>query len=628
MRPRTTIALAGVLALLCVAYWGMEYWQQETKQRVEEAKKLFSFEPPAVQSVTIEREGERPSTGVRTGGTNWKVTEPYEVRPNSEIWERVAKALSELKNERTIAQSPEDLDQYGLAKPVLKVNAKLEGGTTVNLSFGVLDPTKKFRYALHEDGTVFLVTPESFFELDRSLLVLRDRYLFENIENQITHLEFAWIVPADKEGGTASANSPYKETVTIVVELGEDKQWHLVKPATGLADQEMIGNFVSDLQYSLGRGYVDKPESLSDYGLDPPLARVSVRCGKDGALQTVYYGSFDRDSEKGGIYVRKESSPGVFVVDSHIVTLFPKRVDAFNEKRILTRPAADIRSLKYEAGPQTFTLENPEGKAWRLADPPGMETDQAAVSRFIGTLVSAKGTDYYTEIKPEFGLDAPAIRMTVTYADSPNPVQILVGAKVPDVESYYVTQDTGAVTKLDKPQVDAWRATYTDFVSKGLLSFRKAEASQVELTFEGVSYLFRKGERAWLVDEPKGKVWETQSDMEDLLQTLETCIADDVATPVTPPDLAPYGLDAPMMTVRVTAVKESQSQGSGSILLGPLAIGKISETESHQRYAMVAGRPEIFRIRQLVIEQIRDILKGVIDATPVSNEAPPVKVVQ
>ncbi len=626
MKPRSTIALAGLLALLCLGYWGMTLLQEKSARDVVEAKKLFDFTPASVQTITIEREGERASSGMRDGEKAWKVTQPYPVRPNPEVWERVATALAELSNERTIAESPEDLEQYGLAKPVLKIQAKTAADKEVKLSFGALDPTKKFRYALDENGAVFLVKPDSFFELDRSLLVLRDRYPFDHLEDGITRLEFAWIVPPEKTNADASPEATFKETVPVIVELGADNQWNVLGPTKGLADQEMVQGLVAEIQYAVGRGYIDQPERLADYGLDPPMARVTVRCGKEGALQTIYYGSFERESEKGGVFVKKESSSEVFVVDAQVVTLFPKRTDSFSEKRVLTHPASTIRSLKYEAGPQTFTLENPEGKAWRLTDPPGMESDQGAVSRFIGAIVSAKGTNYYSERKPEYGLDTPAIRMTLTVADSQIPMEILVGAQVPNVESYYATQDTGAITTLDKTQVDAWRATYTDFVSKGLLSFKKDEVSQVMLAFEGTNYIFSKGERAWLIEEPRAKAWESQSDMDALLNTLETCIADAIESPTAPTDLAQYGLDAPMMTVRVTATKAGQ--GAGSVMLGPLTVGKISEADPHQRYASVAGRPEVFRIRQLAIEQIRDALKGVKDITIGYSEPPPVKIVE
>lgn len=626
MKPRTTIVLAGVLALLCLAYWGLEFAQQSTERRVEEAKKLFAFPPAAVQSVTIEREGERPSTGVREGADVWKVTEPFPVRPNPEIWERIAKTLAGLTNERTIAQSPDDLDQYGLQKPVLKVSAKTQDGKTAALSFGSLDPTKKYRYALGEDGAVFLVTPENFFELDRSLLTLRDRYLFEHIEDGITRLEFARIRPSASTDGAAGSSEMVEESVPVIVEMGDNGQWHVLEPVTGLADQEMVQNLIGEVQYAVGRGYVDQPENLSDYGLDPPKARITVRCGKNGPPQTVYYGVFERQTEQGGVFVRREGAPEVFVVDAQVVTLFPAKPEAFNEKRILTRPAAGIRTLKYEAGPQTFTLENPEGKGWRLVEPPGMETDQGAVSRFIGAVASAKGTDYFVERTPAFGLDSPAIRMTLTYADSPAPQEILVGAQVPNSDAYYATQDTGAVTTLDKPMVDAWRATYTDFVSKGLLAFKKSEATQVSLMIDGVNYVFTKGERAWVVDEPRGKIWESQDDMDALLATLESCIADAVDLPAAPADLTPYGLREPFMTVRLAAT--TGGQGQGAVIVGPLSLGNVSEADPHQRYALVANRPELFRIRQLVVEQIRDILKGVVDAAPVAAEAPPVKIVQ
>ena len=82
MRARTNILLLTVLLALCAGYWYMQRAKEERKTEAAEAKKLFAFAPADITSITIEREGERASAGVRDANA-WKITEPMSIPANS-----------------------------------------------------------------------------------------------------------------------------------------------------------------------------------------------------------------------------------------------------------------------------------------------------------------------------------------------------------------------------------------------------------------------------------------------------------------------------------------------------------------------------------------------------------------
>lgn len=109
MKMRTNIVLLAVLLALCAGYWFMVRSGEERKAAVIEAKKLFSFAPADVTSITIQREAERATTGARGEGGAWRVTAPLEVPANAMIWERVAKNIAELSNQRPVEDEPKDL---------------------------------------------------------------------------------------------------------------------------------------------------------------------------------------------------------------------------------------------------------------------------------------------------------------------------------------------------------------------------------------------------------------------------------------------------------------------------------------------------------------------------------------
>jgi len=606
------LILLGALVGLCLAYWLLLLNEQRVERKAYEAKRLFSFAPEDVREITIQREGERATSGERREQGGWTITAPYRVRANPLIWDRVARNLAELLSERTIYESaPENLEDYGLAEPVLNVDAKTGEGDSVAVSFGSMEPTQKYRYGLVEGGPLFLASTDQFFELDRSLNEwLRDRDLVKVGNDGIRRIAVAPFERKEDAPEGATGPETWKAFKPVAAERREDGLWYIVEPEPAVADQKTLNELAAEIQYVKGREYVDAPENLTDYHLDPPKSRVTVKTGASGEEQTFFVGGFSTGEDtEGGVFVKREDEPAVFVVDAQMVTLFPKTPTAWNEKRVVTRSGTSITSIEYWAGEQHFKLETAEGQPWRLVEPREEESDQAAVSQFIGALLNAKGTDYWPEAKSEFGLDDPIIRMHVGFGEES--ADIRVGALTEDEKARYVTQDTGDVVALPIEQVEKLVVAFTDLVAKGLLHFRESDVNEVSLIFEGTSYIFARGESAWKVAEPAGKVWESQSDMRALLDGLSGMRAVAIEECPAPADVAPYGLDEPVLTVRLTAREKADNENQA--IIGPLVIGSLCEDDPHQRYAMAAGRLDLFRVKQDIIDTVRDALRGVVD---------------
>jgi hypothetical protein len=617
VKTRTTLLLLWALAALCLAYWLVLRREEGQRQEAVEAKRVFSFAPAELSKITVEREGERPTDGMRNPDGSWRIISPYALAANQQVWERVAKHLAELSNERTIEELPMDPSLYGLDTPYLRVTASAGDNDNVAVVVGNLDPTKKFRYARLPDGPVFLVHPDTVFELDRDLLWLRDRQLVNIGPKGITRIECA-PVQAVREGDVPPDAKGWIELSALVVERDADGQWQLVQPEGGRVDQEAVENYATHVRFAVGRNYVDAPEDLADYSLDPPKARLTVTSG-DFAPQTVYFGAFEADKkEDAGVYATRETGPAVFVVDAQLFQDFPKSAGAWYEKRLLSRSGADIATLEYEAGEQSFTLINEQGGAWRLTRPVEGETDQIAVSQFVSTLRETQGVRYHGERRPEFGLDHPAIRIRVAFRGEEKPAEILVGAPAPDGRTRYAQQDTGAAIEISNEDVEALQFTVSDMTVKLLLRFEPDRARAVSMRFDGTAYRFEKGDRNWLIREPEGKLWDSQSDMKALLDAFSRVRAESVKHRAMPPNLSAYGLDKPLLTVEVTLDPETERGEPEKV--GPFNVGKPDDQDPHQRFATVAGRQEVFLVRQALVDTIRDAMRGVVDSAKAGSE--------
>lgn len=616
MSAKTTLILVLVLVALCVAYWAMVESEDKGRVRQREKQRLFSFTPDDIAAVEIRRIGEQPAAAKRADGS-WAFTKPNTtIQANDVLWERVARAGAELVNERTIDPSPEDLAAYGLDKPVLAVTITEAGEKAVELTFGVIEPTQTFRYARADDGPVFLVSAEAFHEFDRPLELLRYPYVVTVGEEGVTRLEFSrfW-KDAAEEGDASKARAVGEESLVVAVERGADGQWRLVSPVDAQADQEAVNELVKEIQYARGRNYIDAPENLEDYGLDPPGARITVYCGKAGKPQTILVGSLesppddDDKRKRGGIFAKRASRPAVFVIDSHILALLPKTPDAFRQSRLLTHKAVDIQSIHYASREEEFTLDNDTERGWRMVEPEAAETDQETVSNFIGALKTLRGRGFPGEARPRFGLEDSAISIRFSFKDGSPPAAIRVGAQVPDTGQYYATQDTGVVTLIGDLELSVLTRTAFDFKSKALMKFDSKQAARVSLKFEGVGYLFEKTRGIWQIKAPPEKSFGSQSDIEALIAALSDTRAVALQTEETPADLAQYGLDAPLATITLTTLDSATPPKETTF--GPLDIGKTAPDESQQRFATVEGRDGIYRVKQAIIDDIRETLKGV-----------------
>lgn len=613
MRFRSTLLLGLVLAVLCGAYFGMQHWRTREARQAAEAKRMFSFEAGDVRALEILRLNESPSAAERAPGQPWVMTKPDpSIVPLQLMWDRVAEHLAALTNERTIAEGPGDAAQYGLDAPALTMDARLASGGGIRVKFGKPDPTESYRYAQADDGEIFLATKTGFFELNRSLNDLRDRFLLNDRESPLVRFEFARIWTGRKEAAMENPPPVGTESVSVVLERsGKDAPWRMRAPVDAPVNQEEAGALVKQVQYAMGEGYVDTPAPLSEYGLDPACFRITVADVKDGTPQTVFIG--DAAEEKPGtVYARRADRNAVFLIDGHLLTLFPRSPDAFRERRLVTRSVSSIKKVDYRARDgNAFVLEKDAQGGWKVSQPEIAEVSPVAVSDYIAAFKWVECSSFPGGAPEQYGLTDPDVTITLTYEGEETPGVLRFKLAPNDATgSMYVTQDTGEVVMLPKEGAGVLMADATRFRSRQLLRFSKADAQTIEFQLENQGYVLEKAHEQWVVKQPEKKLLENQSDAVALVDALAQLNA--VGEVKNPPEAAALGLDAPVFTVYVTT-RPSGDLNAQATRLGPLAVGKTDPENSMQRYATSAGHPGVFHVKQELIDTVRETCKGIRD---------------
>lgn len=607
MRPRTTVILAAVFALLCAGYYATTVLERTWRQRAITQKRLFSFDAGDFRRITVQQEKQRPTVAVRAESGVWRIEQPYELDAHQELWRRVAAHFAELSNERIIDENPSDIAKYELDVPRLTVVGETGDGQQAKAVFGMPGPTGKNRYVQINDGPVLLVNEDAFFELNRSLDLLREFRLFRAGENGISRLEFARLWQGDEKGAAEAGIRKGDESVVVVVERQADGMWRMLEPVQGPADTDAVSRLVATLQSEACKNFVDEPGPLADYGLDPPKVRVTVQADGETTPQTVYFGAAERTGKDPRMFAKRADQPAVFTVSTDLEKLFPASPSAFRERRLLSRKAADIISLRFEAGDERFVLTNDEKKGWVMTDPPVEETDQIGVSSFVADLCRVEGRTFPEPSRGGFGFETPAAVISLQFRNETAPVEIRIGAPIPEARLHYATQDTGAIITIPSDVVDRLLEINSFmFVGKHLLRFKEEEAVLAALRFEGVDYEFERTASVWRVNKPEGKIWESQSAMKALLEAINPVRAEGIEAPTLPGDLAPFGLDAPVLTIEMT-VQPGPEQTRAPLPV--LRIGALAgDGSSRERYALAEDRPELFRVSQDVIDDVRSAL--------------------
>lgn len=611
MKPKSTFILLLVFALLAGAYWSTGFFHRQKQQQVQAAKRLFEFAPEAVKMMALKRVDGPECAGERQADGTWKFTKPNPtIQPMPLVWERMAKALAGLNNERVIAEKPGNLKDYGLEEPRLTFSATIDGHDPVKLVFGSPEPTQISRFARVNDGPVILVNEKEFFELDRNLDFLRYRFLVDNREAPLVRMEFTRIWTgrdAKPESMKTAPEVGSESTKIVVVRDTADAPWRMIAPVEAAADQNAVQDLAKEVQFATADGFVDTPGDLADYGLTPANARLVVADNATGTPQTFLFGDADRSS-KGRLFAKREGKDAVFTLEGTLLGKLPRVPDAFRERRLLTQQAKDIVRIDYTSNASSFTLVRGEKDAWSLEGVAMNDISQERTSLFIAQLkATAMQTFVDANAAAGAGLENPDVTVKITLKDDPSPREIRLKANAADAAMFYARQDTGAVGMLGADRVKGLLVSPDSFRSLGLMRFDKNEAVKISFMVDGKPYEFEKVHGLWVVRQPENYRLSNQSDAESILAAFMKLDASGNAQ-VSPTPAENPGLEAPVIAITIT----TQAQDGTQTAHGPLNVGRALPAQTGERYCSIAGREGLFAVKADVVDKVRDALHGVI----------------
>ncbi len=272
-------------------------------------KDVFKFETKEVTAFSVSAKGTRWEAVKKDDA--WMLTAPIKALAKESKITGLLDSLSGLKAREFAAEDKkaEDLRKAGLDKPEYMVTLKMPGAN------------KETVFVFHKaDDKTYVTTSQS------TKIIVPEGDVLPDLEKK----------PADlREGKVATFNSwqaarldlkkgPLALTIT---KAGNDK-WYFDAAQKEEADASKVDSFIRRIEGLEATEFVDGPKSPAEFGLDKPLAEVTVAT-KDTITSppvekssTLFVGRIDKDKKQA--VVKNSRFDYLFKVDAAFLDEFPK----------------------------------------------------------------------------------------------------------------------------------------------------------------------------------------------------------------------------------------------------------------------------------------------------------------
>lgn len=414
-----TYAAVAVAASLGAYIYFVEAKREDKPEKAKE--KVFQLDnaKAKVRELTLAPAGGEAIRLVKDGAS-WRMTSPRAVPADAGEADALVGSLESLEMDEVVVESAANLAEYGLESPKNTVGILLQGmAEPSKLVLGDKTPDGSGLYArLPARPRVFTIPAYVESSFNKKPFDLRDRSLLHVKRDDVRGLEIA-----GPEGAYA-------------LERDEKGEWAFTRPVATRAGRWSVDGLIGTLE-SLRMDSVAAEEAadLKPFGLDKPARTVVLRLA-DGTTRTLEIGNATADKKH---HARERSSPLVALIPPALVEDLAKGMAELRAKRLLEVATYEVEGFNVEAGgaKKVYTRSSIKDKEgvdvykWKRTSPDGKELDTNKVQDAL-FLVGGVEVQEFVD-KPEapasYGLDKPALKVSLRHAEGKPPAWFEVGLK-------------------------------------------------------------------------------------------------------------------------------------------------------------------------------------------------------
>lgn len=588
MKARTTLLLL-LLVLGLGLYIGLvEQREGRLAERRARALRALRILPERVIYIRFEIE-DRVIECVREAG-QWNLVQPVQARADSGEMDRLLTAIAGIdKGEVITGRERRDqnltLADYGLERSRARITIDEGMGPRV-LHIGRAAPLGDMLYLMQEGREDIVSASALLWDLiPRSITNLRDRVVLRGDPARTHRVEIR------RTGGF------------LQMARDENNLWRIQQPVVSRADRAAVRQLLDPI-FDL-RIVEFVAEDVSDatmYGLDDSAVQIGIWLDNKETGQTLILGR-PRETDPERIYAKWRNTGSVFSVPREILDVVSVRANDLRDRQLLPLRDYDIDRVELLDDERPITLERNAEGAWRIVEPRQWRADEQRVAALIRDWTGARvhafiddpGTNLLAEVFPP---SAPRIvfrRKTASAAPSterPSPAvpdgTVTVQIGVPTGTNglimvkrsrentvYEITNAVMENTSWDPLHYRRREVVTLDPAMVRRVSVMKFDAEQTALR--------RAATEPFVAVAPTGGVAQ-EAGLADILRLLRSLVVLRYEVD-SPPDLAPYGLDRPSMTL--TLGLSGEAGISRTLMLG-------RASPDGGVYAMTRGQDLVF----------------------------------
>lgn len=348
----------------------------------------------------------------------WKLTRPAALPADTDTISDLFDKLGTAKVKSFVAEAPRSLEAYGLERPVrLSIHTgKDKERATKSILLGRIDAATKGVYAMRPGESSVLLLPEDIWTaLPKTVAALRDKVVVDVDRDKLTRLEL--------------------ETPKGKVTLAREKdRWRITAPEALPADQAEVGAVLARLRELRAQGFLTDDASGVPRFLARPEVRVTLTgAGASGPTTVLLAPSPERRGGQPSAYAAVAGRGPVVLVDAKALGELARSVTELRDRTLLAGlEPKDVKRLQARSGGKSVVVERTGETEWKTVEPIRGSARSAKVEDLLYALRGLRWREIASPVgqdAAQYGLDAPALEVTLNRADGTEIATLMVGKR-------------------------------------------------------------------------------------------------------------------------------------------------------------------------------------------------------
>lgn len=275
----------------------------------------------------------------------------------------------------------------------------------------------------------------------------------QNPAAELNSIRILTVAEGDSVSWLQIQNRKTMETITL---KKEGPRWFLKFPVSYPAENLLVKGMVSALTISPRlRRFPFKDKTLKEFGLEPPVIKISVETEKTPLRRSLLLG--EASPVGAGIYARWVGEDETFLIPAEVKASFERTVYSLRQKKLFRVNWDDVTWIHIKLGTREYRIEKTE-RAWRTALPPNpVEIPLEKATDLIYAFQSLYVKDFLDgkdPAKTEFGLRVKKDFLAVGVKEGVGD-KLILGARAEEKDSFYAVREKEKLLLLvSRPNVE------------------------------------------------------------------------------------------------------------------------------------------------------------------------------